>query len=61
MNEVISAMMLSLLESAQKHIDQAGACRNGGRPDNVWVANMITAQMLNATADALRAGRDALR
>ena len=61
MNEVISAMMLSLLESAQKHIDQAGACRNGGRPDSVWLANMITAQMQHATADALRAGRDALR
>jgi hypothetical protein len=61
MNEALNAMMLSLLESAQKHIDRAGVCRNGGRPDAVWIANMVTAQVLNATADALRAGRDALR
>ena len=61
MNEALSAMILSLLESAQKHVNQAGTVRNGRQPDAVWVANMVTAQMLNATADALRAGRDALR
>jgi hypothetical protein len=61
MNEVISAMMLSLLESAQKHINHAGQIRNGGQPDQIWVANMVTAMLLNATADALRAARDALR
>jgi len=61
MNDAISAMILSVLESAQKHINQAGTIRNGGQPDSVWVANMVTAMLLNATADALRAGREALR
>jgi hypothetical protein len=61
MNEALSAMILSLLESAQKHIADAGIVRNGRSPDSVWIANMVTAQMLNATAAALSAGRDSLR
>lgn len=64
MNEVIGAMILSLSEQATKHIEQASMGRIGSidnRPDNVWVANMVTAMLLNATANALGAAREKLR
>jgi hypothetical protein len=64
MNEIISAMILSLSESANEHAMQAGKGRElniDNRPDNVWLANMVTAMLLNATAKALSAARDKLR
>lgn len=61
MNEMVTAMILSLLDSSQKHIVDAGMVRNGGNPDSVWISHMVTAMLLRATADALQAARDKFR
>ena len=61
MNEVLNAMIESLLTDSQKEIQSAGTERNGGPPDAMWTARMTAAIMLRATATALIKAKDVIR
>jgi hypothetical protein len=61
MNEILNAMIESLLADSQKEIEAASTERAGGPPDHMWTARMTAAIMLRATASALIKVKETIR